>query len=336
MKKTRTKQQIKSKPSCTVILKSESVDEPFIRYYTGLKVDSGLLIIFPKRKPLFFHSPLEKPPLLTKFESKPFTIVEVEKVFKKIKPKIVGYDKRHLSVAGLQFLKKTIKGATFVDESLNLAGKTIIKTPAEIRNHKKAAKLTELILAKLLKAIPQIKYENEAISFLKIESLQVGAELSFEPIVASGKHACNPHYTPKPKTRLQKGFCIIDFGVRYNGYCADISRTIYIGSPSKKEKEAYQQVLEYIISLEKTLKAKKKLVKNPWTIPHALGHGIGLQVHENPLVGKDMLKENMTIAVEPGMYTKQFGIRIEDNYVVQKNSLKRISTGSRTLKSIKK
>ncbi len=323
------------KPSCTIILKSEAIDEPYIKYFTGLKADIGLLVIFPKKKSIFFHSPLEKPPRSTKFEAKPFTMPELEKVFKKLEGKTIGYDKRHLSVGNFSFLKKQIKKAKFVDVSDELTKKTIIKTPQQINQLKKAAAITEHILAKLYKALPKMKTENEALQFLKIETLKAGGELSFNPIVASGKHATNPHYEPKPNTRLQKGFCIIDFGVKYNGYCADISRTIYLGNPKAKEKQAYKQVQNYLITLESELRAGKKKVKSPWDIPHALGHGIGVQVHESPLVGRDTLKTNMCIAVEPGMYTKAFGIRIEDNYVVQKNGLKRISKSSRNLNIIK-
>lgn len=332
----KTTKQTKPKPDCIIILKTEAVDEPYIRYFTGIKADMGVLVLFPRRKTVFFHSPLEKPPKSTKFTSKPFTLVEFGKFFKQVKPKIVGYDKRHLSVAGLKFFRRTIKGAKFVDAEEDLLEKINKKSPQQINYLKAAAKITETILAKLYKVLPKMKYENEALQFLQIETLKAEGELSFDPIVASGKHATNPHYEPKPKTSLQKGFCIIDFGVKYNGYCADISRTVYLGKPTIAEMQEYKKVQNYLLELETTLKAGTSIIKNPWKIPHALGHGIGVQVHEMPLVGKDKLKENMTIAVEPGKYTTKFGIRIEDNYVVQKNGLKRISTSSRNLKIIKK
>ncbi len=330
MKKT------KQKPDCTVILKTESINEPYIRYFTGIKTDFAMLVLFPRKKPLFFRSPLEKPPRSTKFDTKEFSIDEIKRFFKKIKPRRIGYDKQHLSVGALQFLKGIIKKTVFVDVSNELTAQFAIKTPQHIAFLKKAAALTQNIIDGLLNVLPKLRYEDEALTFLRVQALKQGLELSFDPMVASGKHAGNPHYQPKPKTPLQKGFCIIDFGVKYNGFCADISRTIYLGTPTKKEKDAYQRVLKYIIKLESHLKVDSKQVKNPWEIPHALGHGIGINVHEIPLVGKDTLKENMCIAVEPGMYTKQFGIRIEDNYVVKKMGLQRISVGNRTLKILKK
>lgn len=326
------KKTTKKKPQCIVLLKTDAIDEPYIRYHTGLDVAIGLLVLFPRKKPVLFHSPLEKPPTSIKYETKPFTIPELESFFKAIKPTSIGYDKRHLSVGSLQILKRLCKKTSFVDASNELIAKTITKTPAQINKLKKAITLTENILQELFSALPRMKTENEAISFLKIRTLQAGAELSFKPIVASAKNACNPHYEPKKRAPLRKGFCIIDFGVRFEGFCADISRTVYLGTPSKKEKEAYAKVKAHLLMLEQNISAGTTKISSPWNIPHALGHGIGMHVHEAPVVGQDKLKKGMCIAVEPGLYTKQFGIRIEDNYVVSKNGLQRLSKSSRELK----
>jgi Xaa-Pro aminopeptidase len=330
-KQATSKKKISSRPDIIAILKTEQIKEPYITYFTGRAVDMGLLLVFSKRKPLLFHSPLEQLPTSTSYDAQVFDTKQIEKLAAKLQAKTIGYDKRHLSVAGLTFLKKMFGKATYTDVSEDIMSTRSIKSAQEIRLLRKAAKITQTILDDLLKVLPSMTYEQEAISFLKIQALKQNVSLSFEPIVASGKHACSPHYTPTATARLQKGFCIIDFGVAYKGYCADISRTVYLGSPSPKEIKIYNQVKEYLHLLEKELCAGKSTIKTPWEIGHALGHGIGLQVHEHPLVGKDTLAEGNVIAVEPAIYTKQYGIRIEDNYVVGKTKLQRISTGSREL-----
>jgi len=330
-KKATSKKKTPSQPDIIVILKTEQIKEPYITYFTGLTVDMGLLLLFSKRKPLLFHSPLEQLPKSTKYDAQVFDTKQIERLAAKLQAKTIGYDKRHLSVAGLAFLKKMFGKATYKDISEDITTARSVKSTQEIRLLRKAAKITQSILDDLLNVLPSMTYEQEAISFLKIQALKRNVSLSFEPIVASGKHASSPHYTPTSTARIQKGFCIIDFGVAYKGYCADISRTVYLGAPSPKEITTYNQVKDYLYLLEKELCAGTSTIKTPWEIGHALGHGIGLQVHEHPLVGKDALAEGNVIAVEPAIYTKQYGIRIEDNYVVGRQKLQRISAGSREL-----
>jgi Xaa-Pro dipeptidase len=174
--------------------------------------------------------------------------------------------------------------------------------------------------------------ENEAIAFLKKRCIDNEVMWSFEPIVASGKHGKTPHYVPKKKSKLLKGFCIIDFGVEYKGYCSDMTRTIYLGEPSQKEITYYEEILQGLKKSEKEAKKGAKL-KVPFKMIHALGHGIGLHVHEAPNLHADTLLEGMTIALEPATYDP-YGVRIEDNYLIQKEKSKRLSRLTRDLQII--
>ena len=154
----------------------------------------------------------------------------------------------------------------------------------------------------------------------------MGLELSFNPIVASGKNASMPHYAPAAK-KIMKGFCVIDFGVKYKGYCSDITRTVYVGKPSKKEKEIFNMLLTIQKNAINKIKSSKKcselydfvnnsLGKYKSNFTHGLGHGVGVEIHELPnltLNSKDRIKNNMVFTIEPGIYfPKRFGIRIED------------------------
>jgi Xaa-Pro aminopeptidase len=179
-------------------------------------------------------------------------------------------------------------------------------------------------------------------NFLENETRKKGYELAFNPIVASGKNSSLPHYNAE-NIKLRKGFCVIDFGVKYKSYCSDITRTFYIGKPTKKEIEEYEKVLfvqEKCIKMikqgtkaEKPYLFAKKELKN---MIHGLGHGVGVEIHESPNLlegSKDILLKNMVFTIEPGNYNK-YGIRIEDT-VLLKSKAEILTRIDKKLKIIK-
>jgi len=127
---------------------------------------------------------------------------------------------------------------------------------------------------------------------------------------------------------------VIDFGVKYKGYCSDITRTIYLGRPKKAEKKIYNLVLssqlkaiekikENILCSEADKQARKVLGKYKKIFIHGLGHGIGIEPHELPNLSTkstDKFKQKMVFTIEPGIYSShKFGIRIEDDILLDKN-----------------
>ena len=152
--------------------------------------------------------------------------------------------------------------------------------------------------------------------------------MAFKTIVASGKNSSFPHHTTKNK-KLQRGFCIIDYGVRYKGYCSDTTRTVYLGKPSKKEVEIYNKVLQvqkdaiFMLEPGKTCgeidASVRKVLGDRFT--HGLGHGVGIEIHEMPSFqpdSKHVLENNMVFTIEPGVYYESiYGIRIEDTVLLK-------------------
>ena len=127
----------------------------------------------------------------------------------------------------------------------------------------------------------------------------------------------------------------MDFGVKYNGYCSDITRTIYFGNPTKKEKVIYNMLLAIQKNTINEIKENKKcsglydfvnnqLGKYKSNFTHGLGHGVGVEIHELPnltLNSKDTVKNSMVFTIEPGIYfPKRFGIRIEDTVLFNKKT----------------
>ena len=136
-------------------------------------------------------------------------------------------------------------------------------------------------------------------------------------------------------TEKNKGFTIIDLGVKYNGYCSDVTRTFYIGNPNEKEINDYYKILRIINSIKTASDIKKaKLPKNQY---HSLGHSLGIEVHEYPIVNKNAkIEDNMVITIEPGSYYKNHSIRIEDTCLVKNNKLINLNKFTKNLIVIKK
>ena len=168
--------------------------------------------------------------------------------------------------------------------------------------------------------------------------------ISFEPIVASGKNSSKPHAVPTDK-KIDLGDVItLDFGCKYNGYCSDMTRTIFVGYVPEEVKKVYDLVLKNQLQTFKELKegAKikilSKMVENDfrmhgYDLIHALGHGVGLDIHECPVISgrnDNNLKERMIITNEPGIYIPgKFGVRIEDTVLIGKEGSENLTKSSR-------
>ena len=203
----------------------------------------------------------------------------------------------------------------------------------KLNSIKKACKITDNIFDNLIENWNKenFKTEKQVKDYLLKQMRQHKVRLSFMPIVSCSKTHHNIHQ--KPYYKLRKGFLVIDFGVKYNNYCSDMTRTIYLGKPSKKEKEIYNQLLncqKRSIKNLKTGKSYKEIdlksriyLKNyKKYFIHALGHGIGKKIHEKPNVhpkSKDKVKIGDFITIEPGIYQKRkINIRIEDTIYISK------------------
>ncbi|MGM5479859.1 MAG: M24 family metallopeptidase [Nanobdellota archaeon] len=304
-------------------------------HLVGVAPEDSFLLTFKRKRPLLIHSPLEQPPRLNNIDTLPWKKNILSSILKKHRVSTLGVCYDELTKKEFDSLQKSLKKKSSVsklkDVSPVISKRRLLKTPFEQRLLQKAISRTEKIIAELCQALPSMTYEKSAIQFIKKRIIDYGDELSFEPIVASGRQSGNPHYYPSLRSRLKRGFCVIDMGVRHKGFCADITRTVFLGTPTKKEKEFYTQVQQEQSRLENNLEAGVSTIKTAFPMIHALGHGIGLEVHEKPLVGKDVLHPGMTIALEPGLYTPKGGVRIEDDYLVTSSGLKRLSISSRDL-----
>lgn len=334
-----------------IFYKTDNIDEKSIYYLLGLKFNPAILFVFPKRKPVLFVSPLDK---LGKSELKKLDGITVKILDGKLNIYSVLKSEKRIGVSEFIIPKKfhsvifssIKKEKKYTPKLVNcdiVSKMRLVKYYDEVEIIKKAVSITEQIFLKMFSKFKSQDFvcEDEVVKFLRVETIEAGCELAFDPIVASGKNSANPHYFPMPDTKLKKGFCVVDFGVKLKGYCADITRTIYLGSPSDAELSKYSEVNEALSYCESTLcegmKMDKYLLefqKKNFSLIHALGHGIGLDIHEFPSIAKsnNITQINNVVAVEPGYYLKnKFGIRIEDDFILTKAGLKCLCKLSREL-----
>jgi len=305
--------------------------DPNFFYFVQQKVDNSLLLIPSKGEPILLVSKLENVETFMKkiIYENPYN--DLKKLLADLKIRVVGINESNITVRQKKKLSRIVKTRDIEPILTNLRK---IKTKEEISKIRKACSLTEKIMKKIVKNF-NFKYEADVRNFIKIEALKNSCELSFNPIVASGKNASLPHYAGNKK--IKKGFFVIDLGLKYKGYCADITRTFYIGNPSEEELKHYNEVLKIQKNIIKKVNpgvkvkeleeyVRKELGSKEKHFIHSLGHGLGIKVHEAPTISvksKEKLEERMIITIEPGIY-HDFGIRIEDDVLVT-------SKGSRLL-----
>lgn len=210
----------------------------------------------------------------------------------------------------------------------------MIKDSHEIENIKKACEITDECFKHLCHYIKKGMTEKEIAIEIETFFKENGAEgKSFNSIVASGPNSSMPHAIPTDR-KIQRGDPItIDFGCTYRGYCSDMTRTIFMDFVPEGIKCIYDLVLK---NQEQTLEELKEgantriltmMVESDfkvhgYTLEHGLGHGVGLEIHENPTIGRKdiLLKENMIVTDEPGIYIPgSYGVRIEDTVLITKN-----------------
>ena len=232
----------------------------YFTQYAGL----GILIISQKKQPFLIVPEMEYERAKKsfkrtyKFEKKRlFEQVKIKLKQNKIKIKKIAIDKSSVTLNFNKLLKKNFKKFKSVDISSELLKLRQFKDNQEIKNIVKACSTADRIFNKTINNFKKFKTETEVAAFLEYETKKLGCDVSFPPIVASGKNASMPHHGPK-NIKLKKGFCVIDFGIKYNGYCSDMTRTIYIGKSGEKEKEIYNFLLNVQNNAINQIKLNKK------------------------------------------------------------------------------
>lgn len=226
------------------------------------------------------------------------------------------------------------------------------KTADEIEKIEIASKIAddcfEYICTKIKSGMTEIEIANLMDEFMFAHG---ASGLSFETIVGSGVNSAQIHSTPTDKKIESGDIILLDFGCVYDGYCSDISRTIFVDSITEEQRKIYSIVLESQITGVKNISAgmlaskadaisRDVINQAGFDFAHALGHGVGKEVHERPTISPkneiDILEDNVVFTIEPGIYlNNKFGVRIEDTVVLENGVVRPLNNVTKDILIIK-
>ena len=245
----------------------------------------------------------------------------------------VGFEENYVTYAKYKEYMHKYKINSLVETENMIEKQRQIKDEEELESIKKACQITDECYAYILNYIKPGMTEKQIAREIDDYFYKNAEGTSFDTIVASGENSSKPHAIPSDRKIQNVDIITIDMGCKINGYCSDMTRTFFVGEVPSHVKPIYELVLknqeQVLRDLRENSNTKQitKMVDNDfrlhnYDLVHALGHGVGLDIHEAPVLGinsENILKENMVITNEPGIYIAgQFGVRIEDTVLITK------------------
>ena len=305
-----------------------------IKYLTGLDAEGVLLVtrkeniyITDGRYIEYVHSTLTLFDEIIVYDQNDVSTDDYENFFMFCEN--VGFEEHYVTYAKYKELIRKYKINNLVETDYIIEKQRMIKDEEELKQIKTACEITDNCFEYLLSYIKPGMTEKQIANEIEDYYKQRTEGLSFDTIVASGENTSKPHAVPTDRKIQKEDIITIDMGCKVNGYCSDMTRTIFVGKVPDYIKPVYDLVLK---NHTQTLKEYKdganirvlsKLVLNDfkahnYDLLHSLGHGVGLEVHEPPIINhkvENCLRENMVVTSEPGIY----GVRIEDTVLITKS-----------------
>ncbi|MBU0532357.1 Xaa-Pro peptidase family protein [Candidatus Micrarchaeota archaeon] len=307
-----------------LLYRGEIFDANFF-YHAGIDLDHCFLLIDNNKK-ILFTLKMNESLARDSFDGEVVVLDDPLATLKPyIKNKTVFVDEKKLTYNIAAGLKRFCK---IKNHSAELLKQRAVKKSDEVSKIHRAVKSTKEILASLdLKAA---KTELDLKKQLLVASAEHGLEPAFDPIVSTDASTAYPHYTGGK--RKLGSVVLIDFGVRYQHYCSDITRCFILDGDRKKKKqyETLKNICHTIIDELPNLKigkniatfTEKQMKKAGFPkMLHSIGHGVGLDIHELPKLNscsKDKIT-NTTFAIEPAFYLKSYGMRYEETVYLKGN-----------------
>jgi Xaa-Pro aminopeptidase len=326
----------KSKVDCLILTKPANVT-----YVTGFMGDDSWAIILPRGVILvtdsrYIEQAKQECPgspecrIVERKDAMAKAVTELLKSRSGIKIAIENSS----SIAALESLRKHLKRQVGTTE--NVVETVRRKKDAnEIATIRAAGKIAARAFKDMLRQIRTGMTENELAGILDLEIRKLGGKNSFETIAAFGSNASRPHHRPTNRKLRKNDTILIDFGVQHNGYCCDITRCLTRGGSNRLYKRASAAVEEAGKAALKIVRAgvdarqvdaAARNVIRKAGLPvygHGTGHGLGLEVHELPVVSNKSqatLLAGDVITIEPGIYIPgKLGVRLEDDVLVTGN-----------------
>lgn len=315
---------------------------PNVRYLSGFTGDNGALLV-TREKAILFTDPRFEIQASQEVEcqvriAKGPLVLDVLAAIKRLGLKRTGYEPARMTCDVFESLKSRLPLRASL-EPVNgwVEQLRMVKSPEELALIRRSVDTNSRAFEQTARRVRAGMKESDLAAELEYRMRRLGAEKpSFDTIVAGGARSALPHAQPTA-ARLENGqLVVVDMGALQDGYCSDMTRMLFLGAPGAKVKRAYRAVLEAQLAaidavragaLTRTVDGAARRVLKGYGLDrafvHSTGHGLGLEIHEPPRVGrkdKTRLAAGMAITIEPGVYLEGFGgIRIEDTVVVTEN-----------------
>ncbi|MBN1417013.1 MAG: aminopeptidase P family protein [Bacteroidales bacterium] len=336
------------------ILVSSVPNVTYLSHFTG---DSSILVLSPDRYLLltdgrYTEQARQECPggieIMKWLNNKRFGIETYQYVVNELNIKRLGFEGQVMSFSSYESLKKGLVNTELVNLEGCIEKLRRVKDMDEIGFLKAACEISVRALEVTLPLIKEGITERELAAKLDYNLRDQGADaISFDTIVLTGARTSLLHGKPEDHIIKQGDLVLFDFGALYKGYHADISRVFIIGKPGGQQKELYEIIQEAqmagVLSVMPDVSGRRpdEIVRKhipdqyiPYYYP-GLGHGVGLQIHEEPFIGQaseTMLEKDMVLTVEPGVYIPEWGgIRIEDTVWIREESAEILTGFTREL-----
>lgn len=325
-------------------MKAANVDAVFLyssinrHYFTGLTTSNGLLLVEQQGTPAFYtdfrylevaHRVLTGVDI-RKFKAAKEQLADYTELSKGWKT--IGYE-GNLTVAQFQPLQEAMAHAKWTSVTAMVNTLRAVKSASELDAIRRSAQANDALFAELMKVFKPGMSELEMLRQFRIIEAQRGLRESFDPILCAGVNAVECHHQPDGTILQPESELLIDMGVLVDGYCSDMTRTVFFGTPTERFKEIHSIVLEANRAVIAAVKpgmrccdvdkiARDVIDKYGYGqyFDHGLGHSVGLEIHEMPAFGKTcetVLEPGMVLTDEPGIYIPgDVGVRIEDLLVI--------------------
>lgn len=281
--------------------------------------------------------------------AKPALHAAAEKALK-ARAEALAFEADHLPYVSFQQLRSMTRGRVRLKPTSGLVEQLRMKKDGEeIERIRAAVRLGSDLFPAAVSAIRPGIAETEVAAELELNARRAGADgMSFETIVAAGVRSALPHGRASRQPIPQSGFIILDYGVILAGYCSDMTRTVHVGPVSPAHRRMYQAVHEAQVAGIQAVRpgvetgevdrVGRDILKSAGYdayFTHSTGHGVGLEIHEQPRLAKGQkqkLEPGMVVTIEPGIYVPgEGGVRIEDMVLVTESGHQVLTPTSKEL-----
>jgi len=326
-----------------------------VRYLTGFTGSNGTVLVLPGEA-FFFTDPRyaiqsgREVSCKTKVCKGPI-LPAVADMAKRRRIRRLGFERAHLSYDGFDLLREGLPVNTSLEPVAGwLEGCRMVKSEAEIELIRRSVATNSKAFEQAARHIRPGMREQDLAAEVDYRMRRLGAEKpAFDTIVASGERSALPHAHPTAAALQPNQPVLVDMGAFQDGYASDMTRMLFLGAPNARVKRVYRAVLEAQLAaidavrpgvttthVDRRARSVLKGYELDRAFVHSTGHGLGLEIHEMPRIGrkdKTRLQKGMAITIEPGVYLEGLGgIRIEDTVVVTENGCRVLTPTSKELR----